>query len=177
MIDDGGRLQVTAYRAHNPRWSFLPLSGEGAALRGARFNPKGMPALYLALDPMTAVREANQGFAFKIAPCVLCSYEVDCCDIVDLHTAAACGRAGTTMEILACPWFLDLAEGRRPATWPLVSKLVAGGAAGALVPSFAPGAREADVNLVLWRWGPLLPHRVTVHDPDGRLPKDQSSWT
>jgi RES domain-containing protein len=31
-------------------------------------------------------------------------------------------------------------------------------------------------NLVLWRWGPTLPHKVDVHDPDKRLPKDQSSW-
>jgi RES domain-containing protein len=41
---------------------------------------------------------------------------------------------------------------------------------------FARGAR-ADVhhNLVLWIWGPDLPHRVTVHDPAFRLPRDQSS--
>jgi len=31
------------YRAHDPRWSFKPLSGDGGAIRGARFNPKSMP--------------------------------------------------------------------------------------------------------------------------------------
>jgi len=51
-------------------------------MRGARFNPKGVPALYLGLTIMTAVKEANQGFAHRIDPCVLCSYEVDCDDIV-----------------------------------------------------------------------------------------------
>jgi RES domain-containing protein len=30
-------------------------------------------------------------------------------------------------------------------------------------------------NLVLWRWVPALPHKVEVHDPKRRLPKDQSS--
>jgi len=30
-----------------------------------------MQALYLGLDVMTAVKEANQGFAHKIDPCVL----------------------------------------------------------------------------------------------------------
>jgi RES domain-containing protein len=50
------------------------------------------------------------------------------------------------------------------------------GHAGILAPSFAPGATHADNNLVLWKWGTELPHRVTVYDPSGRLPKDQLSW-
>ena len=44
-----------------------------------------------------------------------------------------------------------------------------------MVPSFAPGALASDANLVLWRWGPDLPHRVEVHDPGGRLPNNQLS--
>ena len=46
-----------------------------------------------------------------------------------------------------------------------------------LAPSFANGADPHDHNLILWRWGPDLPHRVDVHDPSGRLPKNQLSWT
>ncbi|WP_352965052.1 RES domain-containing protein [Mesorhizobium sp. M0815] len=80
------RLVGTCYRTHDPRWAFKPSSGDGAAIRGARFNPKGVPALYLALTVMTTVKEANQGFAHRIDPCVLCSYEVDCEDITDLST-------------------------------------------------------------------------------------------
>jgi RES domain-containing protein len=34
-----------------------------------------------------------------------------------------------------------------------------------------------DRNLVLWRWGPDLPHKVTVYDPTGKLPKNQLSWS
>ena len=75
------RFEGTCYRAHDPRWSFKPLSGDGAAIRGARFNPERMPALYLALGVMTAIKEANQGFAHKIEPWVLCSYDVACDDI------------------------------------------------------------------------------------------------
>ena len=69
------RFVGTCYRAHDPRWSFKPISGDGAAIRGARFNPKGVPALYLALSVITAVKEANQGLAQRINPCVLCSYD------------------------------------------------------------------------------------------------------
>ena len=44
------RFQGDCYRAHNPMWSFSPLSGAGAAIHGGRFNSKGMPALYLSLS-------------------------------------------------------------------------------------------------------------------------------
>ena len=170
------RFEGTAYRAHDPRWSFTPLSGAGAALRGARFNPKGMPALYLSLEVVTAIKEANQGFARKIDPCVLCSYEVVCEDIADLSNEAACKAEGVRFADLDCPWFALLSAGREPPTWPIVRRLVAAGRAGALVPSYAPGATTDDRNLVLWRWGEQDPHRVRVHDPSGRLPKDQLSW-
>jgi RES domain-containing protein len=148
------RFVGTGYRVHDPRWSFKPLSGDGAAIHGGRFNPKGVPALYLSLDLVTAVREGNQGFAGKIEPCVLCSYEVDCDDIIDL-----------------------LALERKPIpSRQLAVRLIADGRAGILVPSFAVGSAAGSHNLVLWRWGPDLPYRVTVHDPSGRLPRSQLSW-
>ena len=170
------RFQATCYRAHDPRWSFLPLSGEGAAIRGARFNPKGVPALYLALSIMTAVKEANQGFAHRIDPCVLCSYEVDCTDVVDLRTVQGRAEAGVALEAMACGWMGFLADGESPPSWAIHDRLVADGVAGVLVPSFAPGADADDHNLVLWNWSGVAPHKVSVVDPSGRLPKNQLSW-
>ena len=170
------RFVGTAYRAHDPRWSFRPISGEGAAIRGARFNPRGVPALYLGLSVMTAIKEANQGFAHRIDPCVLCSYDIDCEDVADLSTPAGRLSAGVAPDELACAWAIALAEGRRPASWDVHDRLAARNVSGIVVPSFAPGADESDRNLVLWNWGPDLPHRVSVFDPSGRLPKDQLSW-
>ncbi|MBZ9710361.1 RES family NAD+ phosphorylase [Mesorhizobium sp. ESP7-2] len=167
------RFVGTCYRAHDPRWAFKPTSGEGAAIRGARFNPKGVPALYLALTIMTAVKEANQGFAHRIDPCVLCSYEIDCDDIVDLTTDGA--RGEFSIALMACAWATALSDGERPASWSVYDRLRSQGIAGILVPSFAPGAETDDRNLVLWDWGPSSPHKVTVFDPSGRLPKDQLS--
>lgn len=171
------RFVGTCFRAHDPRWSFKPLSGDGAAIRGARFNPKGVPALYLALDIMTAVKEANQGFAHRIDPCVLCSYDVDCEDIVDLRDMAGRTDAGVRLEDMACAWMSFTTTGKRPPSWLVHERLSAEGVAGVLVPSFAPGAEHGDHNLVLWRWGEHPPHRVNVVDPSGRLPKDQLSWS
>jgi RES domain-containing protein len=170
------RFRGVAYRAHSPVWSFAPLSGDGAAVHGGRFNSSGTPALYLSLDIMTAVREANQAFAFKIDPCVLCAYEVDCEDIIDLCSEAARAAQGVSFDELACRW-LTLANARRePPSWALSRRLIKAGAAGLIAPSFAPGSGEDDCNLVLWKWGSRLPHKVTVHDPSGRLPKNALSW-
>lgn len=170
------RFQGLAYRAHDPRWSFKPLSGDGAAVHGGRFNPKGAPALYLALDPMTALKEAAQGFAHKFEPCVLCTYEIDCDDVVDLRGEKERRAAGVAMDDMASPWFAEAAAGREPASWRLARTLIARGAAGLLAPSFVRGATPADVNLVLWRWSAAVPNRVAVFDPSGRLPQNQLAW-
>lgn len=170
------RFIATCYRAHDPRWAFRPLSGDGAAIRGARFNPKGVPALYLGLSVTTAVKEANQGFAHRIDPCVLCSYDVDCEGIADLTTEQGRADHAVSLEMMACAWANALIEGTRPASWAIHERLRAAAIAGILVPSFAPGAGSDDRNLVLWDWGPDLPRKVAVYDPSGRLPKDQLSW-
>lgn len=170
------RFVGTCYRAHDPRWSFKPISGEGAAIRGARFNPKGVPALYLGLTIMTAIKEITQGLAHRLDPCALCSYDVDCDHIADLTSEAGRAEASVTLDEMTDAWADALADGRRPRSWSIHDRLTPHGTAGILVPSFAPGAEPDDVNLVLWDWGPELPHKVEVFDPSGRLPRDQLSW-
>jgi len=171
------KFEGLAYRAHDPRWSFKPLSGDGAAVHGGRFNRKGTPALYVALDPMTAIKEAAQGFARKFEPYVLCTYEIDCEDVVDLRRKEARRAQGVSEEGISCPWFAEAAAKREPASWRLARRLIASGAAGLIAPSFVRGADARDVNLVLWHWSNRLPHKVTVFDPSGRLPKSQLSWS
>jgi RES domain-containing protein len=170
------RLQATCYRAHDPKWSFDPVSGNGAAIYGARFNPKGTPALYLALTMETAIKEVSQGLGYRINPCVLCRYDVDCADVVDLRTDAGRAEYDVAPAELSGAWKSDVLEAREPATWQLARRLIAGGFAGILVPSFAAGATRSDQNLVLWDWSERPPHQVRVFDPSGRLPRNQLSW-
>lgn len=170
------RFVGVCYRAHDPQWAWSPLSGEGASLKGGRFNAKGTPALYLALSLEGMFLEMGHGFARRFSPLTVCSYNIDMKDVVDLRDESGRTAAGVTFEDLACPWALEVAAGREPQSWALSKAFIASGAAGALVPSFANGARPEMANLVLWRWGDTPPHIVRVHDPDGRLPKDQSSW-
>lgn len=170
------RLRQVCYRAHDPRWAFSPLSGEGAAIRGARFNPKGTPALYLGLSIDGTILEVSYGLGHRIQPLTICAYDVDVADLVDLSTASHQKAAGVSFADMSCAWSLDLSNGRKPASWKIAESLVAQGAAGIVVPSLAVGATPDAKNLVLWNWGPSLPHRVELIDPKGALPRDQKSW-
>lgn len=170
------RLIGTVFRAHNPRWAFEPTSGAGAARYGGRFNPVGVPALYTSLRMEGAWREAQQGFAFKAQPLTVCAYDVDCEDVTDLTNAATLATLHVSPETLSCAWESLADRKRQPLSWDLALRLIAGGTAAALVPSFAPGAVPADVNVVFWRWADALPHRVRVIDDERRLPRDDVSW-
>lgn len=169
-------FQGIVYRAHHPRWAYAPESGEGASRHGGRFNRPGTPALYTALRPETAWLEAQQGFAFKAQPMTMCAYDVDCADILDLTSHVTIGALAIDQGNLACPWE-DMADrGDTPPSWELADRLIAVGAAGVIVPSFAHRAGPDDHNLVLWKWGKVPPHKVRVVDDHGRLPKDDRSW-
>ncbi|MGF1548787.1 MAG: RES family NAD+ phosphorylase [Thiotrichales bacterium] len=152
MVLNGNGYRGPLYRALNPVYARMPLSGRGAELHGGRFNPKGIPALYSALDPVTALREANQ--VGSLQPTILVSYRADIVPVFDTREAAQLAAFGMTSEALADPgWRLAMLGGRRVPTQDFASALIAEGYAGLLVRSFAKGALDTDLNLVLWRWG------------------------
>ena len=170
------------YRAHNPRWAYQPTSGEGAARHGGRFNRKGLPALYTALDITTAWLEAQQGFPFKAQPMTPVAYQVRCERVADLTDAGALAGTGIDPADLACPWEDLASRGHEPSSWRLADALIAAGCQGALVPSFAAAPNPAPdavprLNLVLWRWSDGPPCAVRVIDDFGRLPRDDRGWT
>ena len=76
------RFRGLVYPAHNPQWSWTPLSGEGARRHGGRFNQRRLPALYTSLIPLAAIREA-QPLGRPMQPLTLCAYEVDAEPVLD----------------------------------------------------------------------------------------------
>lgn len=170
------RLTGLVHRAHHPRWSWQPTSGEGAARHGGRFNPKGLPALYTSRRLETAWLEAQQAFPFKAQPMTMVAYHVDCTDMFDLTDAAERDRLGIAIADLACAWEDLASRGLEPPSWTLAKRLIEKGAAGIIAPSFAAGAGPDDVNVVFWRWADVAPHQVSVIDDTGRLPRDDRSW-
>ena len=164
------RFAGTVFRAHNPRWAFAPLSGDGAARYGGRFNPVGLPALYTSQRMETAWLEAQQGFAFKAQPLTICAYEVDSEDILDLTDPETLAGFGLTEELLACAWEDHAARGKTPPGWALARRCAAQNITGIIVPSFAPGAIQRDRNMVFYNWA-----GVRVIDDEMRLPKNPES--
>ena len=65
---------------------------------------------------------------------------------------------------------LAMLEGQRVPTQDFARNLIAEGYAGLLVRSFAKGAGDADLNLVLWKWGEVG-CSLQVVDDEGRLDK------
>ena len=157
------------YRAHNPQWSWTPLSGEGARRHGGRFNRRGIAALYTSLAPLTAVREA-QPLGRPMQPLLLCSYEVDSQPIFDALDEEQRREMGVSVSDLACPtWEVEMLVGTVPASQALADRLIAAGYTGMRVRSFAAGADATDLNLVMWRWGSDRPTRVVLIDDESRL--------
>ena len=163
------RFRGLVYRAHNPQWSWTPLSGEGARRHGGRFNRRGVPAFYASLDPLTAIREA-QPLGRPMQPLTLCAYEVDAGPVFDALDEERRRDRGVSESDLACPaWEAGMLAGRVPASQALADRLIAAGYAGMRVTSFAVGTSAGDINLVLWRWGADAPARVVLVDDEGRL--------
>ncbi|SMX51214.1 RES family NAD+ phosphorylase [Actibacterium lipolyticum] len=139
------------YRALNPVYAREPLSGRGAELYGGRFNAKGTPALYTALDPKTALREANQ--VGSLQPTILMSYTADLGPIFDTRDQDALARYGMTADMLADPaWRMMMLDGQSVPTQDLARALIADTFVGLLIRSFAKGASASDFNIVLWAW-------------------------
>lgn len=152
------------YRAHNPVWARQPLSGEGATRFGGRFNRIGRPALYTSLAPETALREANQ--VGTLQPITLVAYQADVGSLLDGRDKAALKPFGMAPAELADPGWRDrMLSGKPVPTQELAEAAIIQGYAGIVVPSYARGAPEEALNLVLWDWVA----RITLVDDNDRL--------
>jgi RES domain-containing protein len=167
------RLQGRFWRVLAPRWAHQPLSGQGAARRGGRWNEPGQPALYMSESFVTAVAQYEQELGIR--PGTLCAYKIDVAAIVDLCDPSTRAVLGLEDSVLFSPWkHIAFVQQARPPSWELAVQLAAEDAAGIRVPS----VREpTGTNLVLWRWNDGPSCRVEALDPLGDLPRDQSSWS
>jgi RES domain-containing protein len=135
---------------------------------GGRFNPKGTPALYASLSPVTALREANQVGALQ--PTTLVAYEADLRPVFDARDAEALDGFGMTPKNLAsAAWRDEMIANGESGTQAFARRLIVAGYAALLVRSFARGASPTDLNLVLWRWGDEASARLVLIDDENRL--------
>lgn len=159
------------WRAYVPRWAYAPLSGEGAARFGGRWNRAGQSCLYAAREISTAFAEYNQGFAQH--PATLVQLVLRGARLADLTNETTLRRFGLTPEIHDCAWRDALDRGLVPETHEAASAIQAAGFDGLIYPSFmSPGG----TNVALWRWNAEGAPQLTVIDPDNRLPRSPASW-
>ncbi len=161
------------YRVHSPKWAYVPTSGAGAASKGGRLNRPGVDALYLSVEAETALAEYKQ--TSSILPVgTIVSYQVALSQVVDF-TSGYGPSWDPLWEEFGCDWrrmvFNDKIE---PPTWVLSDMAQAAGGKGILFPS---AAKPGGTNLVVFNAMVQVGDQLTALDPQGDLPKDQSSWT
>lgn len=155
------------YRALTPRWSHDPLSGEGAAITGGRFNPEGYAALYLSSDPKAALYEAAQS-QIIIPPKTVCTYQISINAVVDFSAGYNAKDWIKEWSVWDMNWRKALhIDKRRPATWEIAQKLISDGAKGLLFPSLRS---KGHTNLVIFLTNIEAADSISVIDPEGDLP-------
>ncbi len=161
------------YRYLIPKWSHAPLSGAGAAIGGGRFNRPGVEALYLSQTPETALAEYAQGSSIA-PPATLAAYPLDLADVADLSAGYDAAHWSPAWADWNCDWrYISRIERKVPASWLLADEVIRSGCRGLLFPSMR---HVGGTNLVIFNANLTPADRLSVHDPDGRLPRDQRSW-
>ena len=164
---------LTAYRMHTPKWATAPTSGAGAAAHGGRANRPGTPALYLALEPETAVREYQQ-LSPLIPPGTLVSYNLRIASVADFRAGYDPANWPALWEEFYCDWReLWFNQRVEPPSWVLADEALAAGAKGIL---FASKLVPGGLNLVVYNDMLAADDRLQVYDPTEALPKNQDSW-
>ena len=154
------------YRAHNPQWSWTPLSGEGARRHVGRFNRRGLPALYTTLTPIAAIREA-QPLGRSMQTFTLCAYEVDAEPVFDTLDGERRRALGVLDSHLACPaWEAEMLAGGIPASQALANRLIAAGYAGMRVPQRRRRSRRRRSRSRHVDMGAERPARVILIDSE-----------
>ncbi|MBM3555671.1 MAG: RES domain-containing protein [Alphaproteobacteria bacterium] len=158
----GRRVNGVFWRMLSPRWHDQPLSGEGAARHGGRFNRPDVGALYFSARVETALAEYGQDLPNR--PGTVVAYSVRVAGIVDLGDPISLRALGATATEVTANWKPDAFLHRRdPITWRIADRARARGATGLLYPSTR---YQGGVNLVIW-----LPTRgrIDYFDPNDEL--------
>jgi RES domain-containing protein len=137
----GIALHATGYRFADTKYANESdlLSGEGAGIYGARWNPPGLNAVYAALDPVTALKESYQNFeefGFSPKPRVMAGLAIRLRHVLDLTDARIRRLLGFTVaELVNEDWSGIQQAGEESWTQAIGRGAAIAGFTGLLVPS------------------------------------------
>ena len=172
MITSQLPLPCEVFRLLVPRYASTPISGEGAAKAGGRFNRPGLHALYLSVELETAIAEYRQSSP-HLLPATLCSYEAILPPLVDLRRLNE-GKWDPIWQQWTADWRQIKADGKfDPPTWDMADLALDAGVPGIIFPSVA---KPGGTNLVLFLAALAGEGTISVIDPNHALPNNQRSW-
>lgn len=107
-------------------------------------------------------------------PATLAAYKVSLDQVVDLSVGYDPSDWAVEWAEWDCPWRrIARIDKKTPPSWILSDTLIAAGRRGLLFPSLR---HAGGTNLVVFNANLTADDNIEVYDPDGRLPRDQSSW-
>ena len=138
----------------------------GSALMAYAWYSLRTPTRLFGTDRDAARAQRTNGRSARLCRCGRCGRP--CLITAMLYRGALFSRAQPDPSRPSpCP--AESAELHGGRFNPKGCKLMANGHRAMLVRSFAPGATETYLNLVLWQWGASAPARLTLIDDENRL--------
>jgi len=120
------------------------------------------------------LEEYKQGASIT-PPATLAAYKVTLAEVADLSQGFDPIDWSDGWKEWNCAWRqIARMDGKIPPSWKLADLVITAGLRGLLFPSLR---HAGGTNLVIFPANLVEPGRVEVHDPDHRLPHDQSSWS
>lgn len=108
-------------------------------------------------------------------PATLVAYTVTLGDVADLSEGFDPRHWDAAWADWNCSWReIARIDKKVPASWKLADAVISAGLRGILFPSLR---HAGGTNLVIFSANLVDGDEVSVHDPDHRLPRDQSSWS
>ncbi|MEI9420556.1 RES family NAD+ phosphorylase [Mesorhizobium sp. Cs1299R1N1] len=132
-------------------------------------------ALYLSRSTQTALDEYRQGGASIVPPATLAAYKITLAEVADLSQGFDPDIWDDAWKEWDCAWrHIARIDKKIPPSWKLADMVITTGLRGILFPSLR---HAGGTNLAIFPASLVDGDHVTVHDPEQRLPHDQSSWS